>query len=63
MDYYVWSILEEKACAKSHTNIRYLKASLQREWQKIPQDLLRRSVHQFPSRIKAVIQKKGGYIE
>ena len=63
MDYCVWSILEEKACSNSHANIRSLQASLQREWQKISQDHLRRSVHQFPSRLKSVIQKKGGFIE
>ena len=63
MDYCVWSVLEEKACSSSHANIRSLQASLQHEWQKIPQDILRRSVHQFPSRLKSVIRKKGGYIE
>ena len=63
MDYCVSSVLEEKACSSSHVNIRSLQASLQHEWQKIPQDILRRSVHQFPSRLKSVIRKKGGYIE
>ena len=63
MDYCVWSVLEEKACSSSHANIRSLQASLQHEWQKLLQDILRRSVHQFPSRLKSVIRKKGGYIE
>ena len=63
MDYSVWSILEEKACAKSHLNIDSLKASLQREWLKIPQDHFRRAVSQFRTRLQAVVTKKGGYIE
>ena len=63
MDYSVWSILEEKACAKSHLNNDSLKASLQREWLKIPQDHFRRAVSQFRTRLQAVVTKKGGYIE
>ena len=63
MDYSIWSILETKACAKTHTNIESLKASLRREWDKIPQETLRAAVEAFPRRLNAVIQKKGGYIE
>ena len=63
MDYSIWSILETKACAKAHTNVESLKASLRREWAKIPQETLRAAVEAFPRRLKTVIQKKGGYIE
>ena len=63
MDYSIWSILESKACANSHTSIDSLMTSLNREWGKIPQETLRAAVEAFPRRLKAVIQKKGGYIE
>ena len=63
MDYSVWSILEQKVCASSHANISSLKACLQREWLKIPQDHFRRAVYQFRTRLHAVVSKKGGYIK
>ena len=63
MDYSIWSILESKVCANSHTSIDTLMTSLNREWGKIPQKTLRAAVEAFPRRLKAVIQKKGGYIE
>ena len=63
MDYSIWSILESKACARSHSNIKSLKESLEKECARIPQETLRAAVEAFPSRLKAVIQKKGGYIE
>ena len=51
MDYSIWSILETKACAKSHACIESLKKSL------------RAAVEAFPRRLREVIRKKGGYIE
>ena len=63
MDYSIWSILESKACDNSHTSIDTFMTSLNREWGKIPQETLRAAVEAFPRRLKAVIQKKGGYIE
>ncbi|KAI6655362.1 hypothetical protein LOD99_2197 [Oopsacas minuta] len=63
MDYSIWSILETRACLKSHTNIDSLKKSLCRDWERIPQEILRAAVEAFPKRLKAVIERKGGYIE
>ena len=62
IDYSIWSILENKACANSHTSIDTLMTSLNREWGKIPQETLRTAVEAFPRRLKAVIQKKGGIL-
>ncbi|KAI6654040.1 hypothetical protein LOD99_2887 [Oopsacas minuta] len=63
LDYSVWANLESRACAKSHKSLESLKVSLLSEWQKIPQEELRKAVHQFRSRLTSVIHKKGGYIE
>ena len=63
MDYSIWSILESKACAKSHTSIQSLKTSLIKEWAKIPQETFRAAVEAFPRRLRGIIQKRGGYIE
>ena len=63
LDYRVWANLEARACAKPHKSLDSLKLSLQREWQKIPQDELRNAVGKFRTRLQAVISQKGGYIE
>ncbi|KAI6650037.1 hypothetical protein LOD99_6252 [Oopsacas minuta] len=63
MDYSIWLIVETKACAMAHNNVESLKVSLRREWAKIPQETLRAAVEAFPRRLKAVIEKRGGYIE
>ena len=63
MDYSLWSILENRACSVSHSTIKSLNKYLCREWEKIPQETLRAAVESYPTRLKAVISKKGGYIE
>ena len=63
LDYSVWANLEARACAKPHKNVELLKASLIREWQKIPQEELRNAVGKFRTRLRAVVSQKGGYIE
>ncbi|KAI6653034.1 hypothetical protein LOD99_3870 [Oopsacas minuta] len=51
------------ACSKSHISIGSLRQSLMREWAKIPQEMLCIAVCAVPGRLKAVIKKKGGYME
>ena len=38
MNYSVWSILEEKACAKPHYNFESLKRALTKAWNEIMED-------------------------
>ncbi|KIH67820.1 hypothetical protein ANCDUO_01845 [Ancylostoma duodenale] len=63
MDYSVWAILEEKACAKQHGSVDALKISRKKAWEDIPQETLRAAVESYPKRLKAVIKAKGGHIE
>ena len=63
LDFSVWSILQTKACCKSHKNLEALKRSIIRAWSEIPQETMRMAVEAVPSRLRAVIKKKGGYIE
>ena len=63
LDFCVWSILETKACSKSHKSIESLKVSLVKEWNNIPQETLRIAVEAVPKRLNAIVKKKGGYIE
>ncbi|KIH63782.1 hypothetical protein ANCDUO_05917 [Ancylostoma duodenale] len=63
MDYSIWAILEEKACAKQHGSVDALKISFKKALEEIPQETLRAAVESYPKRLKAVIKAKGGHIE
>uniref|UniRef100_A0A914E120 Uncharacterized protein n=1 Tax=Acrobeloides nanus TaxID=290746 RepID=A0A914E120_9BILA len=60
LDYAVWSILEEKACAKSHKNVESLKRALKKAWNEIA---LVKIVGDFPKRLKACMDTNGGHFE
>lgn len=63
LDYSIWSILEEKACARSHSNLAQLKASLLAAWDEIDEELLCRVVENWPKRLRACVKENGGYFE
>ncbi|KAI6656228.1 hypothetical protein LOD99_1561 [Oopsacas minuta] len=63
LDYSVRANLESRACAKSQKSLESLKVSLLSEWQKIPQEKLRKAVHQFRGKLTSVIHIKGCYID
>ena len=63
MDFSVWGYLENKACATPHKNLNSLKASLIREWNKMPLDMLRATVEAVPTRLKACINSNGNRFE
>ena len=53
-DYVVWSILEEKACSKSHKDVESLKRALTKAWDEITVEMLEKIVDNFPKRLKPV---------
>ena len=63
LDYSVWSILEEKACAKPHTNVESLKRALVKAWDEISVETLKKIVDDFPKRLKACVEADGGHFE
>uniref|UniRef100_A0A914DP55 Transposase n=1 Tax=Acrobeloides nanus TaxID=290746 RepID=A0A914DP55_9BILA len=63
LDYAIWSILEEKACAKPHPNVESLKRALKKAWNEITLDTLIKIVDNFPKRLKACIDANGGHFE
>jgi len=63
LDYSVWSVLEAKASAKRHNNPEQLKRSLMAAWEEIDEDYLRATIDDFPKRLKACIEAKGGHFE
>ena len=56
LNYFVWSILEEKACQKPHPNVE----SLKKAWKEIT---LVKIAYNFPKRLKACIDARGGHFE
>jgi transposase len=63
LDFCVWGLLESKACSKPHQNLEDLKATLAKEWDRIPQETLRAATTDFRNRLEAVIAANGGHIE
>ena len=63
LDYSIWSILEKRVCFTPHQTLESLKAKLMKEWDAIPQKMLRAACDSFPDRLKAVVKNKGSYIE
>ena len=63
LDYSIWSILEKRVCSTPHQTLESLKAKLIKEWDAIPQEMLRATCKSFPDRLKAIVKNKGSYIE
>ena len=63
MDFGIWSILERKAYAVSHSKVEKLKKKLKELWAKIESDTIHATCDQIISRLRRVIIEKGGYIE
>ena len=57
------SILESRACAKPHKNLKALKNSLEREWKRIPQEVLSAAAENFYKRLSLCIKAKGDVFE
>ena len=41
MDFSVWGILQKRECEKKHYSVASLKRDLLKEWEKLPQNMLR----------------------
>uniref|UniRef100_A0A914DC76 Transposase n=1 Tax=Acrobeloides nanus TaxID=290746 RepID=A0A914DC76_9BILA len=63
LDFSVWSILEEKACAKLHQTVELLKRALRKAWNEISVDTLRGIVDNFSKRLKKCIDANSGHFE
>lgn len=63
MDFAIWSILEQKACATTHSNVESLKRSLQKAWNEISNKTLASIVKNFRKRLKACVSAEGGHFE
>lgn len=63
LDYKIWQHLEEKACSTRHPDLESLKASLIKAAAEIDMDLVRAAIDDWPRRLKACIQNRGGHFD
>ena len=50
LDFSLWSVLESRACSNSHRNLEGLRKTLCREWDLIPQEIMRTAAEAVPRR-------------
>jgi inhibitor of nuclear factor kappa-B kinase subunit alpha len=63
LDYGIWSILEQKACAINHSSVSQLKRSLTKAWEEIPVETVRATISQWRTRLGKCVRSKGGHFE
>ena len=63
MDFGIWSILEQKACAITHKSVDLLKRALVKSWDEICEETVCATCSQVSSRLRRLIWVKGGYFE
>lgn len=63
MDFSIWGILKAKVLSTCHQSFDDLKSKLIKEWNNIPEEVLRAAVNDVPKRLRACIKEKGGYFE
>lgn len=63
LDYSLWSILESEACSTPCQNIELFKKKLNKCWEKIPLDVVRAAIDEFPKRLRSVVKARGKHFE
>jgi inhibitor of nuclear factor kappa-B kinase subunit alpha len=63
LDYSIWSILERDVCAVAHKSVGSLINALQRAADNLDQETINRAIDDFPRRVQACYDAKGGYFE
>ena len=63
MDFGIWSILEQKVCTISHSNVEVLKQKLAKCCAEIDAETVRVTCDQVIARLRRVVKEKGGYVE
>ena len=63
LDYYVWSVVERVTNKSRHPNVASLRAAIEAAFANMDSAALQRACGRFRTRIEAVIEANGGYIE
>lgn len=63
LDYAIWQVIEEKACAKFHKNLDSLKHAIVKTVAELDINVVRSAIDDWPRRLRACIRAKGGHFE
>ncbi|KAK0401063.1 hypothetical protein QR680_015576 [Steinernema hermaphroditum] len=63
LDFAIWGILEQKACAIKHKSIDSLKRALEKAWEEITPEMIAAILKNFRKRLDACIEAEGGHFE
>jgi len=63
LNYYVWSVVERVTNKARHSNVTSLRTAIEATFVDIDSATLQCAYERFRSRIEAVIEADGGYIE
>ncbi|KAK0402589.1 hypothetical protein QR680_016420 [Steinernema hermaphroditum] len=63
LDYAIWGIMEQKACAIKHKSIDSLKRALEKAWEEITPEMIAAILTNFRKRLDACIAAEGSHFE
>ena len=63
LDYYVWSVVERDSNKQRHANTDSLSKAVKKAFKNLSSEILSNACRRFRSRLEAVIENNGGYIE
>ena len=63
LDFYLWSVIERESNKRSHNNVDSLRAAIEEAAATIPADHVINACRRFRSRLEAVVEADGGWIE
>lgn len=63
LDYSIWARMEAEACRTPHKNVAELKAAVDQAWANMDEMYIMKVCKKFRTRLEAVVDKNGGYID
>ncbi|KAK0417925.1 hypothetical protein QR680_013281 [Steinernema hermaphroditum] len=63
LDFSVWGIMEQKACAVKHKSVGSLKRALEKAWDEISPEMIAAILKNFRKRLDACIAARGSHFE
>ena len=63
LDFCIWGYLESKVNEKRHPTLDSLRASVMKEWDDLPMNVVRAAIDSWPARLRSCIKNKGGRFE
>ncbi|KAK0403014.1 hypothetical protein QR680_016669 [Steinernema hermaphroditum] len=63
LDFAVWGIMEQKACAVKHKSVDSLKRALEKAWNEIIPEMIAAILKNFRKRLDAFIAARGSHFE